>query len=55
MLGKYYFDLRGDIDSQCYTDIFDELAAVILDIKEEIPKISEKSIERLSKISNRKP
>jgi hypothetical protein len=52
LLGKYYFDLSDDIYSKNYDNMFNDLCACILDIKEDIPPVQEPPIEKLKAFKN---
>lgn len=52
LLGKYYFDLSDDIHSKNYDNMFNDLCACILDIKEDIPPVQQPPIEKLKIFKN---
>ncbi|WP_283695822.1 toll/interleukin-1 receptor domain-containing protein [Clostridium perfringens] len=49
LMSKYYFDLSDERGSKQYDNMFMDLCACILNIKEEIPKVENPPIERLMK------
>lgn len=49
LMSKYYFDLSDERGSKQYNDMFMDLCACILNIKEEIPEVKEPPISKLMK------
>lgn len=52
LASKYYFDLSNDVDSKQYKDMFFDLCAYILDIKEDIPPVAKVPVEKLKNFKN---